>query len=121
MLNKCGPVFLALGDEVRQKLIIDILEAGEDGINVSSLTSKSSLSRPAISHHLKVLKNSGFVKTVKNGTQVFYRISVSENFSEIDKLITETLRIIENIRGQTENSSAESAEISQAESDESAT
>ncbi|MBP3365555.1 MAG: winged helix-turn-helix transcriptional regulator [Treponema sp.] len=98
MFSKCGPAFIALGDEIRQKLIIDILEAGDGGINVMSLTAKFSLSRSAVSHHLKILKGAGFVKTVKRGTQVFYRISVSENFSEIGRLLSETLRIIEKVR-----------------------
>ena len=96
--NKCGPLFIALGDEVRQKLILDIADAGEEGISVMDLTSKSNLSRPAISHHLKILKDSGFVKTIKRGTWVFYKISISENFAEIDKLVNESLRIIEKVR-----------------------
>lgn len=98
MLNKCGPLFIALGDEVRQKLILDIADAGEEGISVMDLTSKSNLSRPAISHHLKILKDSGFAKTIKRGTWVFYKISISENFAEIDKLVNESLRIIEKVR-----------------------
>ena len=93
MLNKCGPLFIALGDEVRQKLILDIADAGEEGISVMDLTSKSNLSRPAI-----FLKDSGFVKTIKRGTWVFYKISISENFAEIDKLVNESLRIIEKVR-----------------------
>ena len=40
----------------------------------------------------------GFVKTIKRGTWVFYKISISENFAEIDKLVNESLRIIEKVR-----------------------
>ena len=57
ILNKfktCAPIFIALGDEARQKLIMDIADAGNEGINVTHLSEKSHLSRPAISHHLKV-------------------------------------------------------------------
>ncbi len=98
MLGKCSPLFIALGDKVRQKLILDIADAGEEGINVMDLACKSSLSRPNISHHLKVLKDSGFVRTYKKGTYVFYQISITENFAEIEKLLCETLKIIEKER-----------------------
>ena len=50
------------------------------------------------SNHLNILKHSGFVKTIKRGTWVFYKISISENFAEIDKLVNESLRIIEKVR-----------------------
>ena len=58
--NSCVPFFIAMSDEYRQQLIMDIAEAGNDGINVSNLSAKSKLSRPAISHHLKVLKDAGY-------------------------------------------------------------
>ena len=93
LFTQCGPIFTALGDEVRQRLVLDIADAGEDGISVMGLTSLSNLSRPAISHHLKVLKDCGLVESHKKGTWVFYRISVSEQFEKIDELLHEILRI----------------------------
>ncbi len=87
MFNTCGPVFIALGDGCRQQLLLDIADAGVDGINVTNLASKSSLSRPAISHHLKVLKDCGLIKPFKTGTQIFYKISMSENLDKVSALI----------------------------------
>ncbi len=98
MFAKCGPVFIALGDEIRQKLILDIIDAGGDGVNVMTLTSKSHLSRPAISHHLKVLKDAGFLTSIKHGTQVFYRLQVAEKFAEMEELVHKTLNIMEKVR-----------------------
>ncbi len=86
--NSCVPLFIALSDEARQKLILDIAEAGKDGINVTNLSSKSHLSRPAISHHLKVLKDSSLIKPLKVGTQIFYQLNLSENFEILTALIT---------------------------------
>ncbi|MGN0730159.1 ArsR/SmtB family transcription factor [Treponema sp.] len=104
MFSKCGPFFIALGDSVRQKLLLDIADAGENGISVMDLTAKSNLSRPAISHHLKILKDSGFLKSEKKGTWVFYKIAITENFEEIGRLVTETLKIIERVRKQAKKS-----------------
>ena len=97
LFNTCAPLFIALGDEVRQKLILDIADGGEDGINVTNLSAKSKLSRPAISHHLKVLKDAGLIKPLKIGTQIFYQLNLSENFKTISELINSMEHILSKI------------------------
>ena len=91
--NACVPFFIAMSDEYRQQLIMDIAEAGKEGINVSNLSAKSKLSRPAISHHLKVLKDSGLIKPRKEGTQIFYQLNLMDNF----KTVSELINMMENI------------------------
>ena len=86
-----------MSDEYRQQLIMDIAEAGREGINVSNLSAKSNLSRPAISHHLKVLKDSGLIKPKKLGTQIFYQLNLSENFKTVSELITSMENILAKI------------------------
>ena len=92
--NSCVPFFIAMSDEYRQQLIMDIAEAGREGINVSNLSAKSNLSRPAISHHLKVLKDSGLIKPKKLGTHIFYQLNLSENFKTVSELITSMENIL---------------------------
>ena len=90
LFNSCVPLFIALGDKVRQQLVLDIAEglaSSEDGINVTDLSAKSQLSRPAISHHLKVLKDCGIVKPRKVGTQIFYTLSMDKNLEEVAELV----------------------------------
>jgi len=96
--NTCAPVFIALSDTYRQQLIFDIIEAGKDGINVTNLSSKSHLSRPAISHHLKVLKDSGLVIPKKIGTQIFYQLNLDDKFETLLKLINSTQKLMEKIK-----------------------
>ena len=96
-LNSCVPFFIAMSDEYRQQLIMDIAEAGKEGINVSNLSAKSKLSRPAISHHLKVLKVSGLIKPLKVGTQIFYQLNLSENFKTVSELINSMENILNKI------------------------
>ena len=95
--NSSVPFFIAMSDEYRQQLIMDIAEAGKEGINVSNLSAKSSLSRPAISHHLKVLKESGLIKPKKIGTQIFYQLNLSENFRTVSELIRSMESILSRI------------------------
>jgi DNA-binding transcriptional ArsR family regulator len=77
----------ALLQQPRQKLIMDIVSAGSQGINVSNLSAKSKLSRPAISHHLKVLRDAGLIKPNKIGTQIFYQLDLKDNFKVVSDLI----------------------------------
>ena len=98
--NSCVPFFIAMSDEYRQQLIMDIAEAGSEGINVSNLSAKSKLSRPAISHHLKVLKETGLISPLKVGTQIFYQLNLKENFKTISELIKSMESILEKIDKQ---------------------
>ena len=95
--NACVPFFIAMSDEYRQKLIMDIAEAGSEGINVSNLSAKSKLSRPTISHHLKVLKEAGLIIPLKIGTQIFYQLNLKDNFKTISELIKSMETILETI------------------------
>ena len=101
----CGPIFIALGDEIRQKLILDIGNAGTEGVNVNALASNSHLSRPAISHHLKILKDAGLISAQKNGTQVFYKLSLNKNVEHMEKLLSSMQTVLMSLEksGQAES------------------
>jgi ArsR family transcriptional regulator, arsenate/arsenite/antimonite-responsive transcriptional repressor len=70
-----APLFKALGDPVRLRLLS--LIACHDGGEacVCELTGAFDLSAPTISHHLKVLRESGLVSSERRGTWIYYRIS----------------------------------------------
>lgn len=42
------------------------------GVRVGEVTQKTYLSRPAVSHHLQILKEAGILKVRKAGTKNFY-------------------------------------------------
>ena len=86
----CMPLFIALGDPVRLA-IIEVLtrEAFRQnqevhiafescGMNVNEITGKTSLSRPAFSHHLKILKDAGLVNIRQEGTANYYYLTLRE-------------------------------------------
>jgi ArsR family transcriptional regulator, arsenate/arsenite/antimonite-responsive transcriptional repressor len=62
--------FTALGDEHRQRILLTF-ERGER-LNVGQIVAVSTLSRSAVSHHLKLLKQAGVLKSEKIGKEVFY-------------------------------------------------
>lgn len=61
--------FKALSDPARVK-ILQLLRRRP--ASVGALVAKVGLSQPAVSHHLRVLREAGFVTVKKKGTKVFY-------------------------------------------------
>ena len=69
----CQKTLLALGDENRQHLILEMMQMGNcHGVRVGEITAKTNLSRPAVSHHLKILKDAGIIKMRREGTKNYY-------------------------------------------------
>lgn len=66
-------VFVALGDEHRQRILLSF-EKGEK-LNILQLVSNSSLSRTAVTHHIKVLQHAGILDSEKIGKEVFFWIN----------------------------------------------
>ena len=60
----CGPMLVALGDEVRQNILLKLADSGFEGINVTNLSAKTNLSRPAISHQLSLDSNLGMISSL---------------------------------------------------------
>ena len=65
--------FSALGDTTRQHILL-VFEPGEE-ICVNNIARLFKISRPAISHHLKVLRNADLLVCEKRGKEVYYRIN----------------------------------------------
>lgn len=80
------PIFQALGDENRQHIIMLLLE--HNSLNVNQITDKMEISRPAVSHHLKILRQAGLINFSRNGNEKFYSLSASEFIERIKNLIT---------------------------------
>lgn len=69
----CSKILAAIGDETRQHLILEMMKMGNcKGVRVCEITEKTNLSRPAVSHHLQILKEAGIVKMHKEGTKNYY-------------------------------------------------
>jgi ArsR family transcriptional regulator len=69
-----APMFKALGDPVRLRLLSMIASAGGGEVCVCDLTGSFALTGPTISHHLKVLREAGLVDSDRRGTWVYYRL-----------------------------------------------
>lgn len=68
----CHKTLAAMGDETRQHIILEMMRMDYNGSRVPDLTARTNLSRPAVSHHLQILKDAGIVKMRKEGTMTYY-------------------------------------------------
>ncbi len=71
--SELAPMFKALGDPVRLRLLSLIAAAGEEAC-VCDLTEAFSVGQPTVSHHLRVLREAGMVTSERRGTWVYYRL-----------------------------------------------
>lgn len=67
-------IFKALNDPVRRK-ILNLLK--KKSMNVQEIVSCFSISQPAISRHLSVLKQADLIRDERHGKQVVYTINTS--------------------------------------------
>lgn len=69
----CVKILTAIGDETRLHLILEMMKMGEcNGVRVCKIAERTNLSRPAVSHHLQILKDAGILKVRKEGTKNYY-------------------------------------------------
>jgi DNA-binding transcriptional ArsR family regulator len=71
--RKVARIFTALGDEHRQRILLTF-EPGER-LNVGQLVAVSTLSRSAVSHHLKILREAGVLESRKEGKEVYFWVN----------------------------------------------
>jgi DNA-binding transcriptional ArsR family regulator len=77
-------IFVALGDEHRQRMLL-LFEPG-DRLNVGQIAEVSTLARSTVSHHLKILHESGVLASEKIGKEVWFwinRESLAATFTNV--------------------------------------
>lgn len=73
--RRIASIFVALGDPHRQRIVL-MFEPGER-LNVTQIVDASTLSRSAVVHHLRVLRDAGVLHSEKVGKEVFFRTDVA--------------------------------------------
>jgi ArsR family transcriptional regulator, arsenate/arsenite/antimonite-responsive transcriptional repressor len=68
--RRIARIFVALGDPHRQRIVL-MFEPGER-LNIGQIVAASTLSRTAVAHHLKVLREAGVLRSEKSGREVYF-------------------------------------------------
>lgn len=85
VFRACIPLFNALSDTARQDIIL--LLAERERLSVNEIAETFNLSRPAISHHLKIMRDIGLVKIDQKGTQRYYSLTLDQSIEHLKQLI----------------------------------
>jgi ArsR family transcriptional regulator len=82
---KSRRLLTALGDETRQLILAVLMNADKKdvGMRVGEITEKTHLSRPAVSHQMKILRESGLVRVRHVGTMNFYSLNFGPTFQNL--------------------------------------
>jgi predicted transcriptional regulator len=66
-------LFIALGDAHRQRILLAFEK--NERLNIMQIVSASTLSRTAVTHHLKILHQSGALQSEKVGKEVYFWVN----------------------------------------------
>ena len=80
-------VLNALADRNRQKIIYLLCGCLNEGMTVTDITNEMSITQPAVSHHLKILREAGLVSFKKNGLQSLYHLTWTEPLTTLEQVI----------------------------------
>jgi DNA-binding transcriptional ArsR family regulator len=75
-LRGAAPIFAALGDETRLRLIAVLCAGG--AMSIAQLTSGTEITRQAVTKHLQVLADAGLVRDVKVGRERLWEFEPSQ-------------------------------------------
>lgn len=71
-VGHAAPVFAALGDDVRLRLVTRL--AGEGPLSIARLTEGEDVTRQAVTKHLQVLARAGLVDSARDGRENVWRL-----------------------------------------------
>jgi ArsR family transcriptional regulator, arsenate/arsenite/antimonite-responsive transcriptional repressor len=83
-LEANSELFSSLADPVRQALV-QVLAREE--LNVGDVAARVTLSRPTVSHHLKLLRRAGIVRARKSGREIYYSLNKDHIVSTLAGLL----------------------------------
>ncbi len=73
--GQTADVYAAIADPTRRALLLRLAQEGER--NVTELLEPFSISQPAVSKHLRILREAGLVRSRREGRERFYEIEAS--------------------------------------------
>jgi ArsR family transcriptional regulator len=101
-IEEQAALFRVLADPTRLKLLSLLLQQRDpDALCVNALAFRLGVTQPAVSQHLKVLKNAGLVQGEKRGYRAHYFVK-QEAVKKVQELISQTLEFSGNEHNKTD-------------------
>ena len=87
---KACDIFQQLGDPTRLKILC-LLAHSEQCVNNIALA--VSMSAPAVSHHLRVLRQTGLITNRRDGKEIYYKLAEDKKASLVHKIIDDVFEL----------------------------
>jgi len=88
--RKIAEIFKQLGDTTRIRIFFLLCHREECVINISAMLDMSS---PAVSHHLRPLRDSGLIISRREGKEVYYRAADTPQSQLLHQMIEQVMEI----------------------------
>ncbi|MCX2721725.1 ArsR/SmtB family transcription factor [Roseibium salinum] len=72
-LEEAAQGFAALGSEARLQVVLTLVKAGQKGLTVGDIQSRTGMAASTLAHHLRFLSSAGLVSQEKDGRTVINR------------------------------------------------
>lgn len=82
--SMAADLFSVLADPTRAKILWLLCHTEDCVVNIAAAMNMSS---PAVSHHLRILKQAGILSYRKDGKEAYYRLGTGEKAIETHKII----------------------------------
>ena len=95
---------ISISDENRQRILLVLMDyCDKGGIRVEDIAKKINLLRPAVSHHLKILKDEEIISIRKDGAKNYYYISGCTKILKIKNLLDNIELLVNENKERTES------------------
>ncbi len=88
--GRISDIFKQLGDPTRTRIFWLLCHCEECVINIAAMMDMSS---PAVSHHLRMLKNTGLINSRREGKEVFYKAADTAIANLLHKMIEQVMKV----------------------------
>lgn len=85
----------AIGNATRQAILMALIQGPQNpGMRVGEIRAKTYLSRPTVSHHLKILKEAQIISVRKEGVINYYRLDSGSKLMSLKSLVNEIGKVL---------------------------
>lgn len=85
LMQQCAPLFNLLQDARRLEILNILFD--NPHLSVSELAEKVDLSRPAVSHHLKLMLDKQLVEVIQEGKERYYSLNLQPSLEKLEALV----------------------------------
>jgi DNA-binding transcriptional ArsR family regulator len=105
-MAEAAPVFAALGDATRLQLVVRLCDGGP--LSIIKLTEGSTVTRQAVSKHLRALERAGLVRSGRAGRERIWELQpkrLADARSYLDRISDQWDQALQRLRALVESSS----------------